>query len=127
MILLTFLYIWLTEPMAFQKEASARDLIGHLGERYVRPELRHFTDSASCKLLPGVSDFAGMGGFRFVAIECSFDTPCGETVMRPVWHEPLLGAYVTGDPFWETIGVACPEALTDEAHKEFEDNWQKGG
>ena len=129
MIFFSLLYFWLAEPFEFQKEASARNLIRQMGERYVQGEYRHFTESAECKLNRdlGRSDFPGMGGFRFAVIDCKVQTPCDTSITRPVWHEPFLGAYMTAEPYSESIGEVCLDMLTEEARQHFEKTWQQGG
>ncbi len=130
MILVPFLYIWLAEPLGFQKEASVDALISQLGEKYVRPEYQHFLEDADCTLhiettraSATESDFwKGVTTYR-----CSISSPCGTAIERPIWHRAFTGAFIAGDPFGETIGSVCPEMLTDAAREHFEATWQQGG
>lgn len=102
----------LVEPLGWQKEAATRDLLVQLAGGAVRPEHLPALDAAACVHRPGANpDGAlGMGGRRIAVVECRFETPCG-TLVRPVWHEPLLGAYITADPLIDDLASRCPEML----------------
>lgn len=129
MILLPFLYIWLAEPMGFQKEASVREFMAQLAEEYVMPEHQHFVRDAKCALNGEMTrainqSDSWMKGIS--VIECRAETPCGTTIERPVWHRPFEGAFITADPFWETVGTSCYEMLNESARAKF-DHWASGG
>jgi hypothetical protein len=129
MVLFFLAYLALTDPFAFQKEASARDLILQLGEAYVRPEYQHFTKTAICNFDPAsvANTISGMGGRPFTAVVCTFQTPCSAEVLRQVWHEPFIGAYTSAEPLSWNIAETCSEMLTDEALAEVQANMQQGG
>ena len=111
-------YLWLAEPLGWQKEAAARDLLADFGRRWVREEHRHFMDEARCDVRPELfgaeEPFVGMGGFKVTPIRCAYETPCGVVMERFVWHEPLLGAYTTAESEDENIAWQCPEMLRPE-------------
>ena len=127
-LIFAFVYLDWTQPFAFQKENSAESLMAELGVRDVGPEYQPLVDAAACdfdqKFPEGEASSSTMGPESL--LRCAFDTPCNQQVERVVFHNRFIGAFVAGDPFWETIGNACPEMLSDDALKQF-DNLMEGG
>jgi hypothetical protein len=114
MFLIATLYVWAMEPFAWQKEASARSLVGSLGQEYVLPEHRHFTANADCTFRGYVRFPEDSPMMPQSALICTFESPCNATVERQVWHRQLMGSFTSAEPLSWTIAEVCREMLLPE-------------
>ena len=114
------LVIAIIQPFTFQKEHAAEKLMMHLGEQYLTPSSQDFLTHANCNVEPKEK------GFPYTPILCSYETSCGITMERIVWHRPFYGAFTSAEPISWNIAETCPQMLKDDIRKDMLEGMKQG-
>lgn len=125
-VVLALLSVW--QPLLFQKTHAGESLIESMATSVVTAEDVHFFEDATCAFVDTFEmlvrlPYQILPAQKTVSMQCSFETACGETGHRHIFHREFYGAFKPAESFAWTIAETCPamlnasgQALTRQMH-----------